>query len=233
MKNRMLTLLLFSACSIFSIQTEAQCDVLSIFKEGTQTTMTHYEANGKVSAFTKTTYKDLQKTAEGVNITANTISYDKKDKMTASSDYTMKCINGVLYFDMKMYTPQGANAPKNMDMSIEGADLEMPTDLEVGKKLNDAHMTFTLSSTEMPIPAMKTELFIRNRKVEAKENITTPAGTFECYRISEDSEIKSIFTVKAKTVMWFSPKYGNIKTESYKENGKLTGKSELTELISK
>ena len=38
---------------------------------------------------------------------------------------------------------------------------------------------------------MKITSHIKERKVEAKESVTTPAGTFECYRISSVIEAET------------------------------------------
>ena len=77
---------------------------------------------------------------------------------------------------------------------------------------------------------MNMNVSITERKVEAKESITTAAGTFECYKISEHSEIKTLFAMKFKSISWFSFEAGTVKTESYKENGKYMGKTELAEI---
>lgn len=230
--------ILFSALLVSGLSFSAfhvltgPCDSMLFFKEGTATTMTHYEANGKVSGSTKTVYKDVTKSANEASVKASQQNYDKKGKLTTSSNFTIKCQDGTLLFDMKMFLPQQqAEAYKDMEMTIEGADMEMPNNLEVGKSLKDADIKFHFKPKgDMPLPAMKMEVKITNRKVEAKETITTPAGSFECFKISEDAEFKTLFSMKTRTINWFSLEAGNVRTESYKENGKLLSKSELTEL---
>jgi hypothetical protein len=85
---------------------------------------------------------------------------------------------------------------------------------------------------------------IKERKVEAKENITTPAGTFDCYRISSiveaevdmpemDEESKKIMEKvkqqmgKTKMIFWYSPETTIIKMELYMGE-KLLSRSEVT-----
>lgn len=212
----------------------ADCSSLLFFKEGSQTTMTSYNADGKPTGTTKTSYNKVTKTSNGATVNATQENYDKKGKLSTTSNYTIKCDKGTLYFDLKMMMPdQQAEAYKDFEMVVEGAEKEMPTDLIVGNNLKDANVNFTFKTKDgNEMPMMKMSIKITNRKIEAKENVTTPAGTYECFKITEDVEMKTMFTIKVKSVHWFNIKVGTVKTESYKENGKYTGKTELTELKS-
>jgi len=71
---------------------------------------------------------------------------------------------------------------------------------------------------------------ISNRKVEAVESLTTPAGTFECYKISYDVATKMMVNVKSKGVEWYTAGIGMIKSETYSSDGKLLGSNILTSL---
>ena len=71
----------------------------------------------------------------------------------------------------------------------------------------------------------------QNRKVEAEEKITTPAGTFDCLKITYDMVSKIGFVkVQGSSVEWYSPGTGTIRSESYNKRGKLTGYSVLEEI---
>ncbi|MEW6469583.1 MAG: hypothetical protein AB1458_11695 [Bacteroidota bacterium] len=210
------------------------CDAMLFFKEGSSVTFTSYDDNDKVSGSHKTVYSKVTKTGGTVSATASAEYFDKKGKSTGKAEYIMKCSGGTIMIDMRMMMPQQqADAYKDMEMTMEGNDLEFPSTLTVGSTLKDAtmKMSFKPKGSNSPMPmGMTFQVNITNRKVEAKESITTPAGTFECYKITEEVETKTMFGVKMKSVNWFSPEVGNVRTESYKENGKYMGKTELTEL---
>jgi len=231
MKN--LKLLLFSAAALVAFDfTPDGCDNLIFFKEGTKTTLSHYNDDGKPTGSTKTTYKNVSRSGGKVSVTAVTENYDKKGKLSTSSELAMRCENGSLSIDLKSMMPQQqADAYKDFELQVEGMEKEFPSSLAVGSTLKDANAKFTVSAKGgTPMPMMNMSLQITNRKVEGKESITTPAGTFECFKISEDSEMKTIFKVRSKNIYWFSYEVGVVKLEVYKENGKLMTKSELTEL---
>lgn len=209
------------------------CNKLLFFKEGTMTTMTSYNDDGKVTGTTKTTFTKVTKTGAGVSVIATQENFDKKGKSATKNDYTLKCEGGILTIDMRMMmSAQQTEGYKDMEVTMEGSNLEYPGDFVVGSSLKDADVKMVVRTKDKgtPMPMMNMTMKITNRKVEAKESVTTPAGTFECFKLSEMSESKTLFTIKFKTISWFSPEAGTVKTESYKESGKFLGKSELTEL---
>jgi hypothetical protein len=77
------------------------------------------------------------------------------------------------------------------------------------------------------VKMMTMTVVVTNRKVEAVENITVPAGTYECYKITYDIESKMMFKVQTKAVEWYSMNIGLVKSETYDQKGKLAGSSEL------
>jgi hypothetical protein len=78
---------------------------------------------------------------------------------------------------------------------------------------------------------MNMSIRVFNRKVEAIETVTSPAGTWECFKLSEEMEMKGLVKIKGKSISWFNYEAGMVKTESYNSKGKLTGKTILTELV--
>lgn len=208
------------------------CGGLIFFKEGTSTVMTSYNEGGKVTGSAKNIYTGVTKTAAGAVVKAQQENFDKKGKSTSKSEFTITCDHGNLIFDMKMMMPQEqADSYKDMEMTIEGNNKELPSDFVVGSSLKDATIKFKFKTKEgVEMSMMNMSFMITNRKVEAKGTITTPAGTFECYKLTEDIEMKTIFAMKMKSATWFNAQSGTIRTETYKENGKFAGKSELTEI---
>jgi len=103
-----------------------------------------------------------------------------------------------------------------------------PSDLSVGDELPDASITVSIKSSGVNMFTMT--VWITNRKVEAREEMTTPAGTFDCFKMSYDIETKMMVKVQSKAVQWFTEDVGMVKSESYNKNGKLVGYSLLTDL---
>jgi hypothetical protein len=69
-----------------------------------------------------------------------------------------------------------------------------------------------------------------NRQVVGKESITTPAGTFSCYKITLDLELNMGFTSQQKVIEWVCPNVGTVRHESHDVNGTLKSYSIITSI---
>jgi hypothetical protein len=80
---------------------------------------------------------------------------------------------------------------------------------------------------------MKMMAEVTNRKVEAQEDISVKAGTFNCYKFSSTVN-GSAMGIKTKTsnIDWYARGIGVVRTESYDKNGKLQSYTELVEVKS-
>jgi hypothetical protein len=116
-------------------------------------------------------------------------------------------------------------AYEDMDIKIESDNLEMPSSIKVGDRLNDGSLMITVSSSGMKLMTMTTD--ISNRKVEAEEKVTTDAGTFDCYKISYDLTTKMMMTMNLSAIEWYAKDVGMVKSESYSK-GNLSGTTVLT-----
>jgi len=123
---------------------------------------------------------------------------------------------------------ESMEAYKDMEMKMEGGALEIPASMKAGDVLKNGDMKMSFSSGGMTI--MNITMNISNRKVDAVESITTPAGTFECYKISYDVAMKMMMNMKSKGVEWYAKGVGMVKNETYSSDGKLLGSNVLTAL---
>lgn len=228
-----LILLLLATLAFGFVLPSGDCGSLLFFKEGTRITLTSYGSDDKLLGSSKTTYDKVTKTADGAVVQASQESFDKKGKSQSKSNFTLKCANGTLFFDLKMMLDQKqAESYKDFEVQVEGTDKEIPSNLTVGKTLKDAAVKFSFKTKDgTALPMMNMEINVINRKIAGIENVTSPAGTWECFKLTEDIEIKSIIKMKGSSITWFNYEAGIVKTESYNEKGKLTGKTLLTELI--
>jgi len=140
-------------------------------------------------------------------------------------DLEMTCNAGTIIMDMRKFIPEEQKkAMGDFEMKIESENLEIPSKLSVGQQLKDGSVTMTASNS--PIP-MKMTVKITDRKVEAKETVTTPAGTFECFKISSKSTMTNqmgmTMTFEFTNIEWLSEKVGMVKSESIGKNGKSNG----------
>jgi len=175
-------------------------------------------ANKKGEASGKQVYtvSNFQSSGGTSTSTVNSEMFDKKGKSITKSVSTVKCMNGVMMMDMKMSMPQTGQDVGSTDAKAENVYLEYPALMKVGDVLKDGHMEIETDNKGMK---QTLSLDITNRKVEGNESITTPAGTWQCFRISNNTKMK-IKTMGIGIPMnmdvteWFVPGFGIVKTES-------------------
>lgn len=140
------------------------------------------------------------------------------------------CKDNVFYIDMDKYVNQEQmEAFKGMEIKVVTEDLMYPPKLSTGQILKDGSIRIEMETGMMNM-SMTTNII--NRKVEAYETITTPAGNFKCYKISEDIESKMGFVnMTLHNVVWIVKDIGTIRSESYNKKGKLDGVTELVKII--
>ena len=171
---------------------------------------------------------------------ASTVSYhteiiDKKGQSMGTSDSEIKCNGDALRIDMKSFVP-AASAKQLGKMQVTGDAkyLIYPLNVKAGQTLEDGTMTMNITNDGRQMGDMQMD--ITNRKVEQAETINSPAGSFDCFRISYDAMVKIKmmgigFPVHMHVIEWFSPKIARpVKSETYTKNGKLAGTMQLVSI---
>lgn len=97
----------------------------------------------------------------------------------------------------------------------------IPSDLSVGQELATGTMVINMSG-------IKSTQEITSHRVVGHEELTTPAGTFDCYIVEQEYVAKVAF-IKAKgsQKVWYARGVGNVKTETYDKKGKLASRQIL------
>src|ERR1043166_6367260 len=143
--------------------------------------------------------------------------FDKNGKSISKATNNLQCDNGIVMMDMKMFIPS-AQAEQMGEMSATGSTnyLEYPSAMKEGDALKDASFAMDFKSTSGINSHISMDM--TNRKVVGQESVTTPAGTWNCYKITYHS--KMVFKMgigipmNSDVTEWFAPGFGTVKTES-------------------
>ncbi len=226
-------LLLALTIAFFAVTSSAQvdCDVYLPTDKGTKWEMTNYSAKGKETG--KVTYELIDKveTDTATIYKIKTVSYDKKGEEQYSSTFEASCNGDHFHYDMDcMIDGEQMAAYKDMDVDVDASELELPkADAAAGTELADGSITIKMG-TSTGMPMMKMTVNVTDRKVEGQESKTTPAGTFECTKLTQKVDTRIVMKIEASSTEWYSKDVGLVRSESYNKKGKLTGYSELTKL---
>ena len=222
--------LLGSALALGAIGLQAQdCDKFFPNKEGAKMEFAHYDGKDKLQSNSVQTITSTHQDGSTHYWTTHFQSLKPNGKVDAESDYEMSCNgNGDFTMDMRRMLSAQQQGMEGMDMSIEGGDMVFPGNLSVGQTLPDGHLSMKASMNGMTL--MSTTIDVTDRKIVAKESITTPAGTFECFKLEENVKFSGIVTMTGKNVSWFAAGAGLVKSLSYDGKGNLSSRTELTKL---
>lgn len=214
------------------------CSSLLLFKKGTVVEGHTLNAEGTEINKQKTTVvnvgsedgktvSDVKMESEGVNIPATTFT----------AKYS--CDGKFLYFDMNSLF---SNLAKN-GATIEGSPIQFPLVITSGQTLPDASYTISFNRGKT---GMKVTSVIKNRKAGEQEQLTTPAGTFTCYKITADVESETEMSgmdekakevmkkmkdkmPKSSFVMWYANNAGIVKMQML-TNGSVSSTTEITSI---
>lgn len=201
------------------------CSKFYPFKKGTRAELTSYDKKGKVAAVVDYVVLDKTQTTQGAVATMKSTIKDEKGKLIAETEYDITCDGTKISIDYNaMMSPMLMDQFQNMEYDISGIDLEIPNNLSVGQELPDAEMNMKISVSGIN---MNMDMTITDRKVAAQEDVTTPAGTFNCYLITYKITTKMGMTQTSNAKQWIAKDVGMVKQEDY-QRGKLSSKSVLT-----
>jgi len=190
--------------------------------------MTISNKNGKESGKMTYVVSDSKKSGGTTTATINSEFVDAKGKTITKATNNVKCENGVMQMNMKTFIPAvQMEQMKSGTATASDVYLEYPANMNVGDQLKDGQFNMDYESASGLKSSI--EISITERKVEGKESVTTPAGTWECYKITSQNKIVSKIAgigipIRMSVTEWYAPGFGVVKTESK------TGKTEITSI---
>lgn len=220
---------LIMALMVFLPLISQDCNLYYPAEIGAVRELTSYDKKDKVTSKVVQEITDFQKSGSNVEIQVKSTVFDDKGEQIAETEIRVGCENGTFKMDMSDYISQLVQQYQSMEVILTGDDLVFPSKMKQGDELPEGKMNIKVNSEGITL--MNMDVTITDRKVEAIENVTTPAGSFECYKISYTTIAKTrILTITTSAIEWISENVGVVKSESFSKNGKSTGYTLLTDL---
>ncbi len=227
---------ILALCALsLSLAVSAQNCAGYYYLSSSEVQMTTYDKKGNESGKVTYAIDPLARTNGTTSAKFVSQMVDEKGKKLSSAKGIYKCTGGNLFIDARVSIPQEQMAAyKDMDVKADEAFIEYPAGLASGQSLKDANVKMEVHNKGSIFSVITMDQ--TNRKVEGKESITTPAGTWECWKITYDGRFRATIggpsgigvPFNFKTIEWFAPGFGIVKTETYNKNGKLMGSMVIT-----
>ena len=235
MKNLVLTLL---SLLFFSRVFAQECDDnFYRMEEGAVFHLTYYDKKDKVTTRQENVVNEVDQSGGTLEATIGTKLFDKKDKLITDGSFIVICEGTGVKIDMNqmLQSMDQLKSMENMETEIESDYISLPNDMSVGQELPDSKTTLTMKMGDSGSNMMSSEVMITDRKVVGQEEVTTPAGTFDCFKITYNTEVDMKVMGMNRTssypgVHWFARNVGMVKSESYDQKGKLDSYMLLTKL---
>jgi hypothetical protein len=221
----------------FSSAMHGQCNAFFPLKENVRYEYDHFDRKEKLSFRMTHTFKNIAGSGDNMNATMVQDIFDaKKGEKLSTSELDWKCENGTLHFDMKSMNLMMDNGQQmnlgdgGMSVDVTGDKMDLPSDLDVGQTLKD--VTYNFKMTMSGVTLMNRTFNVKERKVESEEDVTTPGGTFHCYKVTfKTSSEGGVGSGTTNSTIWYAKDAGLVKAENYKEDGKLINRQVLTKIV--
>ena len=220
-------LFLTIACLVSSMAPAQECSIFYPLEKGVKLEYTLYGNKDKVEGVQTQEVTLVEETSDGLKAQMHINFRDEKGKEVYEMDYGFLCVGNVVRIDFQsLMSGPMIEQFEGTEAEITGTDVEWPNDLSVGMELPDANVSMKMSMGGIN---MKMEMDITARKVEKKESVTTPAGTFECFVVYSETHSKMMMANQTfPSRIWLAEGVGMVKNESYNKNGKLVNQMVLT-----
>lgn len=216
------------------------CAGLALFQPGAEIVTAVY--NDKGEEMSKQKVKVLTvKEKNGIS-TASCLGQELRAGATEKEEpsrFEYQCDGRNIFFSIGSLFNQDK---KKKETGVNASLISFPIVVKDGQTLPDARGFINSTNGEKK---MSMKYVFRNRKVGAREKVTTPAGSWNCYPVSNTVEVELDLPgmdEKAKEMMkqmqkmmkmsmttWISPELGIVKMEMY-VNGELKTRNEVVEV---
>lgn len=233
-----ITLLFAFLLAVGTSHAQEDCTTFLPSEPGAVWETTHYNAKGKMGAKIRYELTELLEEGNSLVFKVDMTAFNKNGKEVYNRPIEYTCEDGKFRLDgtwgtnMSLFNGvegfERMSVYQEVPMHVEAPDFFIPSlNTPVGTKLDDATVTMTIETQR----TITTETKVTDRKIEAKESITTSAGTFECMVLSQTTSARSMLTTFEVTWKeWYAPNVGVVRTEYFDKKGKLTSYFELTKL---
>lgn len=204
------------------------------FKTGMNYELSTFNAKDKPTGKIAYQVKDVRR--EGNSTVMDITAQFQDDKGKPQVPYTIHytCTGDELVADMSGLMQSMQNGLRDAEMRLKTNKLVYPGKLSVGQKLADGQLEAEMLSKGSTLLTMN--MTMSNRQVAGKDAITTPAGTFDTYKVTSDMSFENrMMGIPIRgTMRTVSYRAANqlfdVKSETYNKNGKLMGYSLLSKV---
>jgi len=194
------------------------CSQYVYLQKGKTIEMTTFDRGGQVMDKLVNFVTDVSTSNGTTTATVSSESFDKNGHSEGKTNALYKCTGGAFLIDIN------ANRPQTTGGKFSTTYVEYPANMHVGEHLNDVT---TQLQMKMGSRTVNMTTKITNRMVADKESVTTPAGTWDAFKITYTTTITmdqstGMGTRTTETAQWYVPNFGIVQILAFGMTIKLT-----------
>lgn len=214
MKNTIFTAVLLL---LYASSRPQDCRQFYFFQDHKTIEMTVYNKKGEATGKQVYQVALLHQDGPDRQSSVHAEMFDNFGHLLSQSEGEFKCTGGMVMASMKLSIPQQTlDQFRNADVKAKDNYLEYPAKMKPGEHLKDGQYTMVINNGGK---RQELTMTMNNRKVLGKESVTTPVGTWECYKISYKARLAyhssgMDIPFDFAGIEYFAPGFGIVKTES-------------------
>jgi hypothetical protein len=226
-----ISVFLFVIPTLLMAQSDVCQNAYMPFANGTEFELTSYNQKGKVTSVAQHHIKQVTAHGAAFRAMVEMRLIDDQGKFIRDATNYIDCNeDGLLVHMSSMLAPESMSAMSAMVVALTGDGLKIPKHLSAGQSLPDGQMEVKASINGLQI--MKLVLDISDRQVISSEEVSVPAGTFDCIKLKQTTTISGIGNRSYTGTTWLAPGIGTVRSENYDKKGELDSYTELTKFSS-
>ena len=166
--------------------------------------------------------------SSGMNVDFNL--WDENGEIMTHGSFFMGCSNNTTYLAPETITTNLLRQYPDIEYEVVVNDaVAIPNTLSIGQELPEGSVTVRIDGQ---IGLISWDSILTDRNVIDFEEITTPAGTFECYVINQTNTLQGRFARRNYNgTIWIAEDVGIVKEVTKKRNGRVVSTTILEQYL--
>lgn len=225
--------LLFALASMLAGGAMAQdCTFFFPTTKGTQLVKKNYDGKGNLSGVMTYIVDEVENKQSGLEVEADYIFTNNSGTVIDKGELEAFCQDGEFFMDMKeVFSNPSFVSTVNTAMAATDAVINYPS-VAQGASPNDVYFDdLVINVYSKKNRKDRKNISIYDREYVKTEEVTTPAGTFDCTKVKYKIKSRSPKeTIEGYGYEWYAPNIGVVRSEQYNNNNVLQSYSVLEEV---
>lgn len=229
-------ILLLLITTVFSLKGFSQnCEFYFPLVENRGVQLQNFNQRDRLQSTQEIRVRQVETDGESIIATMDSRFFDQRGREQHEGSFRVICTGNQMMVDVQsLLDPNMMEGFQGMEVQVEGNHIILPSGMQAGQSLPDAELQMKVTTGGVTFADIK--FTISNRKVESREKVEVPAGSFDSYKLSYETfmETRTMgipIRVSGRVVEYHAPGIGAVRTETYDSRDRLQGYTVVSEIF--